>query len=154
MVFGRRKLTSSSSNEVDSVQPTSLPDSQLVNDENDDDDEDEDEEEVDMEQAPKTSTAPMVSSSYSFRAPSTSSSQPSPINITENYKFGIMERLNDTVAMKVAKSTTASYRSPDLIPLMKSFDSMRKKLRQMITLSKKYHQSMMTLDGDRIQVFF
>ena len=65
----------------------------------------------------------------------------------------ILERLNDAVALKLTLSTTASRRSPDLIPLMKSFDLMRKKLRQMIVTTKKYHQSMMNLDLDRIQVF-
>ena len=142
MVFGRRKFTSTS-NEVDSAQHLT----QQVDD-------DDDEEEAESEQAPRTSAASMSSSSFSFRTPSSSSSQPSQIKITENYKFGIMERLNDAVAMKVANSTAASYRSPDLIPLMKSFDNMRKKLRQMIVISKKYHQSMMTLDHDRTQVFF
>jgi hypothetical protein len=76
---------------------------------------------------------------------STSQQQPS----ASVYKFGIMERINKTVATKVVN---ASNRSPDLIPLMKRFDIFRKKLRAMITVAKKYHQSMITLDLDRIQV--
>jgi hypothetical protein len=95
-----------------------------------------------MEQAPKKS-----SSTFSTRS-SSSSSQPS----QPSYKFGILERLNDAVEMKLTNSTTVSHRSPDLIPLMKSFDIMRKKLRQMIATAKKYHQSMINLDSDRIQV--
>jgi hypothetical protein len=65
------------------------------------------------------------------------------------YKFGIMERLSEAVATKVVH---ASNQSTDLLPLMKRFDIFRKKIRQMIIVAKTYHQSMITLDLDRIQV--
>jgi hypothetical protein len=81
-------------------------------------------------------------------------SSPQPISskqqLSDNYKFGILERLNEAVASKMFDS--ASYRSPDLIPLMKGYDTMRKKLRLLISLAKKYHQSMLTLDFDRMEV--
>ena len=156
MVFGRRKFTSSSPNEADSVLPSALPDAlQTVGDpneikgkrnsHNDHNSDDENEDDEDMEQAPKTSTA---SSSSTFRT----LSQQSQIVLTENYKFGILERLNTAVARKLTNSATASHRSPDLIPLMKSFDILRKKLRHMIATTKKYHESMINLDSDRVQV--
>ena len=160
MVFGRRKFTSSSSpNEAESVLHSALPDALQTavgdpneikgkrnshNDHNSDDENEDDEE--DMEQAPKTSTA--SSSSSTFRT----LSQQSQIVLTENYKFGILERLNHAVARKLTNSATASHRSPDLIPLMKSFDILRKKLRHMIATTKKYHESMINLDSDRVQV--
>ena len=165
MVFGRRKFTSSSTpNDATPTQDITLPGALQVadpteiegkrNNHNAYDDLDDDEEE-DMEQAPKTSSVLASSSStFSIRTPSSSSSsQQSQLMLAENYKFGILERLNDAVALKLTLSTTASRRSPDLIPLMKSFDLMRKKLRQMIVTTKKYHQSMMNLDSDRIQVY-
>ena len=165
MVFGRRKFTSSSTpNDATPAQDITLPGALQVadpteiegkrNNHNAYDDLDDDEEE-DMEQAPKTSSVLASSSStFSIRTPSSSSSsQQSQLMLAENYKFGILERLNDAVALKLTLSTTASRRSPDLIPLMKSFDLMRKKLRQMIATTKKYHQSMMNLDSDRIQVY-
>ena len=165
MVFGRRKFTSSSTpNDATPTQDITLPGALQVtdpteiegkrNNHNAYDDLDDDDDEEDMEQAPKTSPALASSSStFSIRTPSSSSSQQSQLMLAENYKFGILERLNDAVALKLTLSTTASRRSPDLIPLMKSFDLMRKKLRQMIATTKKYHQSMMNLDSDRIQVF-
>ena len=165
MVFGRRKFTSSSTpNDATPAQDITLPGALQVtdpteiegkrNNHNAYDDLDDDDEEEDMEQAPKTSSVLASSSStFSIRTPSSSSSQQSQLMLAENYKFGILERLNDAVALKLTLSTTASRRSPDLIPLMKSFDLMRKKLRQMIVTTKKYHQSMMNLDSDRIQVY-
>jgi hypothetical protein len=131
MVFGRRKPSSSTDTPLssDAFLPVEGADAVCENQNNDN-----------VEQAP--------SSSFRLSSQQQSSSlqqQPSP----HLYKFGIMDRLNEAVA---SKAVNASNRSPDLIPLMKSFDIFRKKLRHTITVAKKYHQSMMTLDLDRIQV--
>ena len=138
MVFGRRKFTASS-NETDTLQqqPIPLSDAQSLDDVGD--------VEEDTEQAPKPFSRVPVS------APLSPSSSQQPLSV-EHYKFGITERLNDAVALKLTDSATLSFRSPDLIPLMKSFDNMRKKLRQMIATVKTYHQSMVTLDHNRLQV--
>jgi hypothetical protein len=65
------------------------------------------------------------------------------------YKFDIASRLDESVAVKLVN---APNRSPDLIPLTKSFDAMRKQLRQLISSAKQYHKSMIALDVDRLQV--
>jgi hypothetical protein len=65
------------------------------------------------------------------------------------YKFDIAGRLDESVAIKLV---SAPNRSPDLIPLTKSFDAMRKRLRQLIATVKRYGKSMSALDMDRLQV--
>ena len=70
-------------------------------------------------------------------------------NPLADYKFGIADRLLEAVA---TKCVLMPKRSPDLVPLSKQFDTMRKRLRQMIGTAKKYHESMITLDKDRMQV--
>jgi protein required for attachment to host cells len=126
MVFGRRKPN-----------PDTIPPSDELKR-----DEDVDESQDDLEQAP----APINRSS--FRS-SISSTQPSSLRSTE-YKFGIADRLNETVL--ATNSVNAPNRSPDLIPLTKKFDAMRKRLRQLIATAKKYHKSLNTLDIDRLEV--
>jgi hypothetical protein len=78
------------------------------------------------------------------------SSEESLVSPLADYKFGIAERLQETVAVKAASSQVK--RSPDLVPLSKQFDALRRRLRQMIATSKKYHESMLALDKDRMQV--
>lgn len=95
----------------------------------------------DVEQAPSTSQR------TSFQFALSSKSQLSTPNI--EYKFDIASRLDDSVAIKLVN---APNRSPDLIPLTKSFDAMRKRLRQLISSAKQYHKSMNVLDMDRLQV--
>lgn len=91
------------------------------------------------EQAPNASNVSMT--------PSDERSQQ--MNPLTDYKFGIAERLVETVA---AKSVHMQKRSPDLVPLSKQFDAMRKRLRQMIYTAKRYHESMNILDKDRMRV--
>jgi hypothetical protein len=80
-----------------------------------------------------------------------SPSERSQVNNTllTDYKFGIADRLLETVA---TKTPSHMKRSPDLVPLSKQFDTMRKRLRQMIATAKRYHESMAALDKDRMQV--
>lgn len=100
--------------------------------------EDEDANEV-PEQAPPQATPHQASPS-----------EKSVVSPLDDYKFGVAERLQETVAIKTACSKVK--RSPDLVPLSKQFDSLRKRLRQMIATAKKYHESMLVLDKDRLQV--
>lgn len=68
------------------------------------------------------------------------------------YKFGIADRLNHVVER--APEVDSAKRSPDLVPLTKQFEDMRKKLRGMLATAKRYHSSLQTLDQDRLQVRF
>lgn len=65
------------------------------------------------------------------------------------YKFGIANRLTESVASKVV---SLQKRSPDLVPLSKEFEGMRKGLRQMISSAKKFQESMIEMDKNRLQV--
>lgn len=67
------------------------------------------------------------------------------------YKFGIADRLSRAVDA-TPNVEEAVKRSPDLVPLSKKFEDMRKRLRQMINKARLYHASMSTLDQDRIEV--
>jgi hypothetical protein len=68
---------------------------------------------------------------------------------TVTYKFGIAERLDEAVPKK---SMSLQKRSPDLVPLSKDFEEMRKNLRQMIASAKKFQESMITMDKNRLQM--
>jgi len=76
-----------------------------------------------------------------------------PENVEEaTYKFGIADRLNHVVER--APEVDSAKRSPDLVPLTKQFEDMRKKLRGMLVTAKRYHGSLQTLDQNRLQVCF
>jgi len=70
-----------------------------------------------------------------------------------HYKFGIADRLNRAVEGHPYDSSLAK-RSPDLVPLTKQFEDMRKRLRQMIGAAKRYHASLQVVDQERVQVRF
>ena len=95
----------------------------------------------DMEQAPSAGLR------SSLRPSESSTEQIS--TLSTEYKFDIASRLDESVALRLVD---APNQSPDLIPLTKSFDALRKRLRQMIATAKQYHKSMTTLDMDRLQV--
>jgi hypothetical protein len=65
------------------------------------------------------------------------------------YKFGIADRLNDAVN---ARSTSTDKRSPDLVPLSKDFDVIRKQLRQLNISAKQYHDGLCKMNKQRSQV--
>ena len=65
------------------------------------------------------------------------------------YIFGISERFEEAIA---SKSTRTEKRSPDLVPLTKEFETMRKRLRQLIVSAKKYHETAAALDKSRVEV--
>lgn len=67
-----------------------------------------------------------------------------------DYKFGIAERLESAVATK--KSNDHGKRSPDLVPLSKEYESMRKNLRSLISAAKNYQESMNVVDQERMKV--
>ena len=72
----------------------------------------------------------------------------------EEYKFGIADRLQRAVAEHsfAGFGGADTKRSPDLVPLTKQFEETRKRLRQLIATSKRYHASISTLDQDRMKV--
>jgi hypothetical protein len=65
------------------------------------------------------------------------------------HKFGIADRLNDGV---IARSTSSEKRSPDLVPLSKEFDVIRKHLRQLNISAQQYHDSLCKMNKQRSQV--
>ena len=106
--------------------------------EEDDDDDDDD---VSSREAEADSAQPAE------QAPSTGQSSRSHHS---EYKFGIAERLTRAVKEKALENE--AKRSPDLVPLSKQFDAMRKRLRAMIQTAKQYKKSMEKVDDDRMQV--
>jgi hypothetical protein len=65
------------------------------------------------------------------------------------HKFGIADRLNDGV---IARSTSSEKRSPDLVPLSKEFDVIRKQLRQLNISAQQYHDSLCKMNKQRSMV--
>jgi hypothetical protein len=72
-----------------------------------------------------------------------------PTSTITEYKFGMAERLQLAVASKAGLTVK---RSPDLVPLGKQFDAMRKQMRQLIQTAKTLHSSMEKVNVDRVKV--
>jgi len=77
------------------------------------------------------------------------------IAVPPEYKFGISDRLSravDDICGPQGSVLDAVKRSPDLVPLSKQFEDMRKRLRQTIGTAKRYQASLTALDQDRTKV--
>jgi hypothetical protein len=75
---------------------------------------------------------------------------PSLSNLGAYQKITLIEdRLNEAVA-KVEPNV--QNRSPDIVPLAKTYDVLRKKLRLLVSASKKYHEASLAQDKARTEV--
>jgi hypothetical protein len=75
---------------------------------------------------------------------------PSLSNLGSYQKITLIEdRLNEAVA-KVEPNV--QNRSPDIVPLAKTYDALRKKLRLLVAASKKYHEASLAQDKARTDV--
>ena len=64
-------------------------------------------------------------------------------------KFKISDRLDKVLEQK---TPVKNHRSPDLVPLTKDYEDLKKNLRSLVTTSKAYHEATKQLDKSRTEV--